>query len=182
VLDTNEAKKLFAAYKAVGEKKFRDHGAYTSLEDGEGFWVFDGTTDPVYVTKTVIEKLSALVLDLRPAEPVEVVVEPQAEETVAATPVGGASWEDPDIVRRLNDIAWEAQAPDTKYVRIISKSKSGKQTTLARIAQGTDRYTVAQLIIGARRKTKERTVMAEVLKSDMRRTMARSFPLSLKNV
>lgn len=180
MLDTNEAKQLFAAYKAVGEKKFRDHGAYTSLEDGEGFWVFDGATDPVYVTKTVIEKLSALVLDLRPAETVEAVAEPQAEEATAATPAG-ASWEDPDIVRRLNDIAWEAQAPDTKYVRIISKSKSGKQTSLARIAQGTDRYTVAQLIIGARRKSKERTVMAEVLKSDMRRTMARSFPLSLKN-
>lgn len=178
MLDTNEAKQLFAAYKAVGEMKFRDHGAYTSLEDGEGFWVFVGVTDPIYVTKTVIEKLSALVLDLRPSQVEEVVPAPTPEPQ--PTNSSGVSWEDPDIVRRLSDIAGEALAEDTKYVRVIAKDKSGKQTTITRIAQGTSRETVVQVIMGARRRTKQRTVMAEVLKSDLRRTMARSFPLELK--
>ena len=90
------------------------------------------------------------------------------------------NWDSPEIQKRLLDIMAEAQAADTRYIRVISKSKAGRQTTLARIPQGANADVVVKTIMHARRKTKERTVMAEVLKMNLKRSMARSFPLELQ--
>jgi hypothetical protein len=183
VFDKNEVKALYAAYKAIEEMKiaFADHGTFRSLEATchgvQGFWVLAGDEDPKFIPKEVVEGLSSRIKPTEAAEP---------EPATAAAPEPaavslGTGWDSPDIRRRLNDIVEEAQSLDTRYIRVISKSKAGKQTTLARIAVGTSADSVVKIIMHARRRTKDRTVMAEVLKKNLKRTMARSFPLELVN-
>lgn len=181
----DEVRALYAAYKALEEKKavFRNHGVFTTLETEssgvEGFWLFDVAEDPLFVPKFVIQALAPFMARKpRSVQTEEVPKPPETPEAKTASPI---NWTSPDIQRRLNDVVSEAQAADTRYIRVISKSKSGKQVSLARIAQGTNADTVVKIIMNARRKTKERTVMAEVLKTNLKRTMARSFPLELIN-
>jgi hypothetical protein len=181
VFDKNEVKALYAAYKAIEEMKiaFADHGTFRSLEATchgvQGFWVLAGDVDPKFIPKEVVEGLSSRIKPTEAAEPATA-----APSEPAAVSLG-TGWDSPDIRRRLNDIVEEAQSLDTRYIRVISKSKAGKQTTLARIAAGTSADSVVKIIMHARRRTKDRTVMAEVLKKNLKRTMARSFPLELVN-
>jgi hypothetical protein len=181
VFDKNEVKALYAAYKAIEEKniEFVNHGSFSSLEAPchgvQGFWVLSADEDPTFIPKEVVEGLSSRI---KPTEAAEPAAAAPSEPASALLPIG---WLDPDIQRRLNDIVGAVQSLDTRYVRVISKSKTGKQTTLARIGQGAPADVVVKIIMGARRKTKERTVMAEVLKKNLKRTMARSFPLELVN-
>jgi len=104
----------------------------------------------------------------------------QEVETPAPTEAPLAvGWESPDIQRRLNDVIALVQSADTRYVRVISKTKTGKQQTMARIAQGTSPENVMKIIMHVRRRSKDPTVMAEVLNVRLKRTLARSFPIEL---
>lgn len=179
MFDKNEVTGLYAMYKAIEEKKveFVNHGPFKSLEathnGAEGYWLFEIADEPVFVPKFVLRILTS-----QATAPEQSEAAAPSEPAPVLLPIG---WQDPDIQRRLNDIVGAVQSSDTRYVRVISKSKTGKQTTLARIGQGASADVVVKVIMGARRKTKERTVMAEVLKKNLKRTMARSFPAELIN-
>jgi hypothetical protein len=179
-----EVAALFAAYKVLEEQniEFVNHGTFRSLEATchgmQGFWVLVEGEDPKFVPREVVEGLSrclikAEAVSLRDMPTVSVVPSPEGSVDKSL------NWDSPEIQRRLLDIMAEAQAADTRYIRVISKSKAGRQTTLARIPQGANADVVVKTIMHARRKTKERTVMAEVLKKNLKRSMARSFPLDL---
>jgi hypothetical protein len=174
----------YAIYRSLEEKKiqFRNHGTFESVEatrDGvPGFWILMAE-EIFFLPKDVLEGLTAAPSGLTPAKAARL----QDVLPDATSPsVGNKSltWDTPDIQRRLLDIVAEAQAADTRYIRVISKSKTGKQTSLARIAPGANAETVIKTIQNARSKTKERTVMAEVLKKNLKRSMARSFPFELR--
>lgn len=180
----NEVLAAYAIYKDLEEKRiqFRNHGTFESIEttrDGvPGFWILM-VEETFFLPKDVLESLTTTPEGLTPAKAARLQdVVPDAPPS----PTGNKSltWDTPDIQRRLLDIVAEAQAADTRYIRVISKSKTGKQTSLARIAPGANAETVIQIIQNARSKTKERTVMAEVLKKNLKRSMARSFPFDLR--
>ena len=180
----NEVLAAYAIYKGLEEKKiqFRNHGTFESVEttrDGvPGFWILM-VEETFFLPKDVLESLTTTPEGLTPAKAVRLQdMLPEAPPS----PTGNKSltWDTPDIQRRLLDIVAEAQAADTRYIRVISKSKTGKQTSLARIAQGANAEVVIKTIQNARSKTKERTVMAEVLKKNLKRSMARSFPFDLR--
>jgi len=174
----DEVTAMYAMYKALEEKKveIKNHGAFKSLETShngaEGFWLFEIESEPVFIPKFVVELLAPAAMRRFHTE--------QEVETPAPTEAPLAvGWESPDIQRRLNEIVVEVQSADTRYVRVISKTKTGKQQTVARIAQGTSPENVMKIIMHVRRRSKDPTVMAEVLNVRLKRTLARSFPLEL---
>jgi hypothetical protein len=178
----DEVTAMYAMYKALEEKKveIKNHGAFKSLETShngaEGFWLFEIESEPVFIPKFVVELLApAAMRRFHTAQEVETPA-PLPAPTEAPLAVG---WESPDIQRRLNEIVVEVQSADTRYVRVISKTKTGKQETRARIAQGTSAGDVVKILMHVRSRSKDPTVMAEVLNVRLKRTLARSFPLEL---
>lgn len=194
MLDNKDAAlAAYAIFKCLEEKqlKFANHGTFDSVavsRNGvEGFWIFTVEEEPFFLPKEVLEGLTASPEGITPAKVArlqdvfpDAPAEPAAPVAAAPTETRSLTWDTPDIQRRLLDIVAEAQAADTRYIRVISKSKTGKQTSLARIAQGANAEVVIKTIQSARSKTKERTVMAEVLKKNLKRSMARSFPFELR--
>lgn len=192
MLDNKDAAlAAYAIYKCLEEKqiKFTNHGTFDSVavtRNGvEGFWIFT-EEEPFFLPKEVLEGLTAAPEGITPAKVVRLHdVFPDAPAfpaaPVAAAPAGNKSltWDTPEIQRRLLDIVAEAQAADTRYIRVISKTKTGKQETRARIEQGTSPENVMKIIMNVRRRSKDPTVMAEVLNVRLKRTLARSFPLEL---
>lgn len=187
----DEVTAMYAMCKALEAKqiKFTNHGTFDSVavtRNGvEGFWIFT-EEEPFFLPKEVLEGLTAAPEGITPAKVVRMQdVFPDAPAfpaaPVAAAPAGNKSltWETPEIQRRLLDIVAQAQAADTRYIRVISKSKTGKQETRARIAQGTNAVDVVNILMHVRRRSKDPTVMAEVLNVRLKRTLARSFPLEL---
>lgn len=176
--DKDEVQALYAMYRAIEEKKvvFSGHGEFTSLvgtsEGVEGFWIVGfRDQDAFFVPKVVVETLAPLVFHSFTPVASEVVAPPNK----TLPPMLG--WDAPEIEKRLVAIAMAAQDEDTRYIRVIVKNKTGKQQTLARIAQGTSAERVSEIIRHVRKQAKEGTVMAEVLRHSGSSTLTRSFPL-----
>jgi hypothetical protein len=178
----DEVTAMYAMYKALEAKQIeiKNHGAFKSLETmhngAEGFWLFEIENEPVFIPKFVVELLAPAAM--RRFHPSQEVATPAPLPAPTEAPLA-VGWESPDIQRRLNEIVVAVQSTDTRYVRVISKTKTGKQETRARIAQGTNPGDVVNILMHVRRRSKDPTVMAEVLNVRLKRTLARSFPLEL---